>query len=76
MKDYDKYCISSLTEIKNKIPSKSLGWKTKIGDSIYKYPINSDNPILRQSLHRETNIKTDLGGINVLISDHFFLFWL
>jgi hypothetical protein len=74
MKEYDIYCTNSLTEIKNKIPSGKKGWKTKIGDCIYKYPTGGNSPILRHSLHSNKNRETDLGGLNVLLSDIFFYF--
>ena len=73
-KEYDIYCTNSLTELKNKIPSNKKGWKSKIGDCIYKYPLKGDTPILRQGLHCSDNITTDLGGLYVLLSDTFFYF--
>lgn len=70
LKEYDLFCKNYL---ENKIPV----WKTedlrlKVGDCIYDY--SKGNPVLRLSVHRPVNMKTDLGGKNVLLSNHFYYF--
>lgn len=71
MKDYDQYCKRYLP---NKIPSvKHQDIRRHVGDSIYDF--RSDGSIkLRPSVHGLGNKKTDLGGENVLLSDHFYYF--
>lgn len=68
--EYDSYCKSFLP---NKIPVwKTLDVKLRVGDCIYDY--SKGEPILRLGVHDVENTKTDLGGINVLMSDHFYYF--
>ena len=72
MKEYDDHCRKSLRE---KIPdwSKAADFRRKVGDSIYDYS-HLGLPKLRPSVHTESNRKTDLGGLNVLLSDQFYYF--
>lgn len=71
LKEYDTFCKQHLP---NKIPdinNKNLLYH--IGDCIYDYS-KGNEPILRPSVHGLGNRDTDLGGENVLLSDHFFYF--
>ena len=52
------------------ISSKNL-WD-RLGDCIYEY--KSKSPKQRLGVHGKINIKTDLAGKNVLISNHFYYF--
>lgn len=71
MLEYDRYCRKYL---KLKIPDvKNKDLRRHVGDCIYDYS-NGTTPILRESVHREGNIGTDLGGMNVLLSKNFFYF--
>ena len=71
MKEYDTYCKTSLHK---KIPVyKTTDLRLKVGDCIYDYSTEGE-PSLRASVHKEENRKTDLGGQNVLLSDHFYYF--
>ncbi len=70
LKEYDAYCRAHLPK---KIPVwKTTDLKLKVGDCIYDY--SKGHRVLRPSVHKEENIKTDLGGENVLMSDHFYYF--
>jgi hypothetical protein len=70
LKEYDFYCKKSLPK---KIPVfKTTDLRLKVGDCIYDF--SSGEPQLRQSVHKSENIKTDLGGINVLLSNQFYYF--
>ena len=69
--EYDEFCRNSLT---NKIPDLNHHeYSRKVGDCIYNFAQNSKG-ILRPSVHNKGNRKTDLGGMNALISDHFYYF--
>jgi len=71
LKDYNIYCKS---ELEGKIPDwKNRDWRRKVGDCIYNYS-NGDIPSIRKSVHNESNRKTDLGGMNSLLSTHYFFF--
>ena len=72
LKDYDIYCK---TKLKNKIPKyyNRTDYRLRMGDCIYDYS-NGNSPILRPSVHKEKNIKTDLSGLYSLLSDHFYYF--
>lgn len=71
MKKYDALC-------REKYPSKIPDWYHKsdyskrVGDCIYDFSVQP--PLLRKGVHSEGNRKTDLGGKNALISDHFYYF--
>jgi hypothetical protein len=70
IEDYDNYCRTQRPE---KIPVwRTTDPKLRMGDCIYDY--SKGEPILRTSVHKEENVKTDLGGENVLLSDHFYYF--
>lgn len=70
LKQYDVYCSLKL---QNKIPVyKTTDLRLKVGDCIYDY--SKEEPLLRTSVHTKENIPRDLGGINVLLSDHFYYF--
>jgi hypothetical protein len=70
LSEYDEYCNESLT---NKVPDwNNNDLKRKLGDCIYDF--STSNSVLRKSVHHEGNIKTDEGGKNVLLSDHFYYF--
>ena len=71
LKDYDIHCNLLL---RNKIPD--LGnsdWRYRVGDCIYDYS-KIPFPALRKSVHKKGNRKTDLSGVNSLISNHFYYF--
>jgi len=44
-----------------------------MGDCIYDFS-NEEAPTIRKSVHNNTNRKTDLSGLNALLSDHFYYF--
>ena len=70
MKDYDVWCKSKLPE---KIPDvKSNYYERQVGDCIYDF--SKGNPTLRLGVHDEANQPTDIGGVNALLSDHFYYF--
>ena len=52
------------------ISSKDL--TARLGDCLYDY--SSGSPKQRPGVHGPINMKTDLGGDNVLISNHFYYF--
>lgn len=57
-----------------KIPMwNSEDFRHRVGDCIYDYS-DGDEPSIRDSVHNESNRATDLGGENVIISDHFYYF--
>ncbi|CAN5454013.1 hypothetical protein BH20ACI1_BH20ACI1_28160 [soil metagenome] len=71
LQDYDVFCKKSLP---NKIPKwRTKDWRLRMGDCIYDYS-DGQNPNIRKSVHNETNRKKDLGGINSLLSNHFYYF--
>lgn len=71
MQEYDQYCKRYLL---NKIPDiKNKDIRRHVGDCIYDFS-NGGIPKLRQSVHGLGNRKTDLGGDNVLLSEHFYYF--
>jgi hypothetical protein len=74
MKEYDTICTTSKTDFINKIPKMDKDWRRMVGDCIYKYPIHGSNPIMRPGLHCSDDLKKDLSGENVLLSDHFYYF--
>ena len=71
MEKYDKYCIKNLA---GKLPDwNNKDYRRRVGDSIYDFSA-SNAPILRESVHNESNLETDLKGENALLSDHFWYF--
>lgn len=71
LEEYEMYCKNYL---KNKIPQwTSNDFRLKVGDCIYDYS-DTGNPKIRKSVHDERNIKKDLSGKNVLLSDYFYYF--
>ncbi len=71
LKEYDAFCQQHLP---NKIPDWSHAeFPRKVGDCIYKYS-QCGEPTLRPSVHNEGNRRTDLGGDNALLSNHFYYF--
>lgn len=74
MKEYDRICTASTTDLKNKIPTQDSDWRRMVGDCIYKYPLNGEIPMMRPGLHCSDDIERDLSGENVLMSDHFYYF--
>lgn len=70
MEEYDHFTRAKLPY---KIPSlKSKDTRRIVGDSIYDF--SKPTPALRPGVHGEENIRTDLSGMDVLISDHFYYF--
>ena len=70
MQKYYEYCKSQLPQ---KIPKwRGKSYKERVGDCIYDF--SYDPPNILQSVHNEGNRKRDLGGINTLLSDHFYYF--
>lgn len=68
---YDILCQAKYS---GKIPDWSnKDFKRRFGDCIYDYSQGSP-PKLRVSVHSERNRETDLGGVNALISGHFYYF--
>jgi hypothetical protein len=71
MAEYDKYCRESLPR---KVPDwRNPKFRRKVGDCIYDYR-HGTRPTLRLSVHTEENRQTDLRGMNVLLSRHFYYF--
>ncbi len=71
MKEYDEYSIGNNP---NKIPKwDTKDYRHKVGDSIYDFS-NNVEPAIRLSVHDEMNRERDLGGNNVLLSEHFYYF--
>ncbi|MEH2091755.1 hypothetical protein [Nostoc sp.] len=71
LRKYDEFCrIHS----PHKIPKwNSEKFEYRVGDCIYDYS-QGEQPVLRPSVHDISNQETDLGGINVLMSRHFYYF--
>ncbi len=71
LQDYDGFCNSSKAQ---KIPNwYSDKWQHLLGDCIYDYS-NGAEPVIRKSVHNETNRERDLSGVNALSSNHFYYF--
>lgn len=71
IQDYDVFCKEFLP---NKIPEwRTNDWRLRMGDCIYNFS-NGFEPIIRKSVHNESNRKKDLSGINSLLSNHFYYF--
>lgn len=60
----------------HRIPNiQSLDLADRLGDCIYDYGARADKePKQRPGVHASENIKADLGGINALVSRHFYYF--
>lgn len=70
MPDYDAWTRA-------KRPAKVPDWtsrdhRRRLGDSIYDF--SEEPPALRPSVHGANEVRTDLSGRNVLVSNHFFYF--
>lgn len=75
MKEYDDHCRSQLPQ---KIPNLHTRYgDTWLGDCLYDYSLG-EPPIQRRGAHSgkdsAMHYKRDLGGINVLLSNHFYYF--
>jgi hypothetical protein len=71
MEEYDTYCRENLPE---KIPDlANKDFRRRVGDCIYDFN-RATKPGLLNSVHTEENRQTDLGGLNVLLSEHFHYF--
>lgn len=71
LEEYDKYCRQNF---QNKIPRwYDKEWRRRMGDCIYDFSKGTD-PSMRKGVHNESNREKDLGGENVLLSDHFYYF--
>lgn len=70
MKEYDEW---SSQNCPRKIPNwKTKDWRDKVGDCVYDF--STLHPSIRRSVHNESNAVSDLGGINVLLSNSFYYF--
>ncbi|MBN3582141.1 hypothetical protein JYB64_07060 [Algoriphagus aestuarii] len=71
LSEYDEFCRKELV---GKIPNiYSPNYEKRVGDCIYDYE-SDKNGKLRPSVHNFGNRETDLGGLNVLLSTHFYYF--
>lgn len=71
LKEYDTHCNLFL---RKKVPDlRNKDWRYRVGDCIYDY-LNKPFPALRKSVHNKENRKTDLSGVNSLLSNHFYYF--
>ncbi|MBE8992378.1 hypothetical protein [Nostoc sp. LEGE 12450] len=71
LRKYDEFCR---VHCPHKIPKwNSEIFEYRVGDCIYDYS-QGEQPVLRPSVHDISNQETDLGGINVLMSRHFYYF--
>lgn len=69
----EEYDLRAPSDWPHRIPNiKSLDLSERLGDCIYDYSCGT--PKQRASVHGKENIKTDLGGENVLISREFYYF--
>lgn len=69
--EYDAFCKENLPD---KMPNASAkDWRYRMGDCIYDFS-SGMSPQIRGGVHNENNRTRDLGGINALISDHFYYF--
>ena len=72
LSEYDR---RALEEWPRRIPNvKSKKYEDRLGDCIYDF--SSGAPLQRPGVHNAGNIKTDLSGVNVLISRDFYYFCL
>ncbi|MEH2083222.1 MAG: hypothetical protein V7K89_25585 [Nostoc sp.] len=71
LQEYDKFCR---VHCPDKIPKwNSEIFEYRVGDCIYDYS-QGEQPVLRPSVHDNTNRKGDLDGVSVLMSRHFYYF--
>ncbi|MBN3876444.1 MULTISPECIES: hypothetical protein [unclassified Nostoc] len=71
LRKYDEFCR---VHSPHKIPKwNSEIFEYRVGDCIYDYS-QGEQSVLRPSVHDISNQETDLGGINVLMSRHFYYF--
>lgn len=69
--EYDRYCRGSL---QRKIPDwDSRDCARRAGDCIYDFSAGG-KPKLRDGIHQPKNVKTDLSGLNALLSTDFYYF--
>lgn len=72
LKDYNEFCKK---ELSNKIPIwETNDWRLRLGDCIYDYSSNNNDPIIRKGVHKEIHRNRDIKGINALLSNHFYYF--
>lgn len=72
MREYDAFCTKKK---KDKIPSsKSDDDASRLGDCIYAYSGDNGKPKQRNGVHALSQMKRDLSGEKVLLSDHFYYF--
>lgn len=70
MADYDAW---TQRQLQRKVPDwSSRDHRRRLGDSIYDFSVTP--PRQRRGVHDPGNVEVDLGGKNVLISDHFYYF--
>ncbi|MGA9852035.1 MAG: hypothetical protein WBR15_03815 [Gammaproteobacteria bacterium] len=70
MSEYDSWSRKSCPK---KIPNmRTSNLEQHLGDSIYNF--STSPPKQRMGVHDAGNISTDLSGLNVLLSSHFFYF--
>jgi hypothetical protein len=71
MKCYDAHCQRDLS---GKMPDwASMEYERRVGDCIYDFS-GPGEPCLRRGVHGEGNRQVDLGGMNALLSEHFYYF--
>jgi hypothetical protein len=71
LKEYDDYAKAELPgKLPDSPPSDAM---REVGDCIYDFS-NGGVPVQRKSVHHSYNVPTDLGGKNVLLSNHFYYF--
>ncbi|MEI1377256.1 hypothetical protein PQG02_11365 [Nostoc sp. UHCC 0926] len=71
LQEYDEFCR---VHSPHKIPKwESEKFEYRVGDCIYDYS-QGEQIVLRPSVHGKSNQQTDLGGISVLMSRHFYYF--
>ncbi len=70
MAKYDGYAAKHVPE---KVPQwRHQDVRRRLGDALYDYSVSP--PAQRQGVHVSGNVNTDLGGLNALLSDHFYYF--
>lgn len=71
-----KYDRRAAKEWPHRIPNlQSIDLADRLGDCIYDYAAGEHKPPKqRPSVHAPENAKADLGGVNALVSRHFFYF--
>jgi hypothetical protein len=70
LKEYNDFCLINLP---NKIPIwKTDDWRKRLGDCVYYY--ENGKIIQRKSVRNEKKLPIDEGGINALLSGHFYYF--